>query len=333
MNKSEVWETHHKHIFMGSGKFDNKHGVGIMLNKRWRQRIIDTEYVNERAITTTILVNRQHIKFVLSSLKKKRIITLRRCTKTIEKHMAHCNRYSKRKRKTNWQLSDQEKMLETHQRCRGQRHDPHGKRPQMCHCYFHDHHASKEPNHKDMKRKHDTVKRERNSQTAKKHQYWNARARKMIPRNRWNNKKSRRHKRKRSTWHKRKDAKAQVKRENAAAAEADRTLEEAEVQKIQRRIMKSSSTEANQRGVPALIELWRQDGWTSTPCVSDDIRKDSEYDKTAGERLLEQRPHSIEKYKDEAGAQEIERSSTTSSSVNTRRRRVSALFVYRRQDV
>ena len=45
----------------GSGKFDNKLGVGIMLNKRWRQRIIDTEYMNERAITTTIVVNGQHI--------------------------------------------------------------------------------------------------------------------------------------------------------------------------------------------------------------------------------------------------------------------------------
>ena len=61
--------------------------------------------------------------------------------------------------------------------------------------------------------------------------------------------------------------------------------------------MKCSSTVTNQRGVPALIEHRRQDGWTSTPCVSDDIRKDSEYDKTAGERLPEQRPHSIEKIK------------------------------------
>ena len=31
--------------------------------------------------------------------------------------------------------------------------------------------------------------------------------------------------------------------------------------------------------------------------MSDDIRKDNEYDKTAGERLQEQRPHSIEKIK------------------------------------
>ena len=80
-------------------------------------------------------------------------------------------------------------------------------------------------------------------------------------------------------------------RENATAAEANRTLEEAEVQEIERRSMKSSSTVANQRGVPHR----RQDGWTSTPCVSDDIRKDREYDKTAGERLPEQLAHSIEK--------------------------------------
>ena len=47
--QAEIWETHHKHIFMGAGKYDNKHGVGIMPNKRWRKRIIDTEYINERA--------------------------------------------------------------------------------------------------------------------------------------------------------------------------------------------------------------------------------------------------------------------------------------------
>ena len=34
---AELWETQHKHIFMGAGKYDNKHGVGIMLNKRWRK--------------------------------------------------------------------------------------------------------------------------------------------------------------------------------------------------------------------------------------------------------------------------------------------------------
>ena len=68
--------------------------------------------------------------------------------------------------------------------------------------------------------------------------------------------------------------------------------------------MKSSSTVVNQRGVPALNEHRRQGGWTSTPCVCDDISEGREYDEMAGERLPKKRPHSIEK-KDEAGAQEI----------------------------
>ena len=63
-DKEEIWETHHKHIFMGAGKCDNQHGVGILLNKKWKQRIIDTEYINERAISTTIVVNRQRIKLM-----------------------------------------------------------------------------------------------------------------------------------------------------------------------------------------------------------------------------------------------------------------------------
>ena len=90
MNKLKYGrQTHHKHMFMGSGEFDNKHGVGIMLNKRWRQRIIDTEYINERAITTTILVNRQHIKlyFLHSKYADHHI---EKMYKTIETHMAHC---------------------------------------------------------------------------------------------------------------------------------------------------------------------------------------------------------------------------------------------------
>ena len=49
---------------MGAGRYDNKHGAGIMLNKKWSQRIIDTEYVNERAISASIEVNRQRIKLM-----------------------------------------------------------------------------------------------------------------------------------------------------------------------------------------------------------------------------------------------------------------------------
>ena len=84
------------------------------------------------------------------------------------------------------------------------------------------------------------------------------------------------------------------------------TLDEAEGQEIERRSTKCSSTAANQRGVPAQSEHRRQDGWTSTPCGSDGKRKDSEYDMTAGKRLQEQRPHPIEKIKEEEGAQEVD---------------------------
>ena len=85
---AELWETQHKHIFMGAGKYDNKHGVGIMLNKRWRKRIIDTEYINERAITTTILVNRQHIKLMSVYFPHSKY-----ADHHIEKHMLNNKKY------------------------------------------------------------------------------------------------------------------------------------------------------------------------------------------------------------------------------------------------
>ena len=80
---------------MGAGKYDNKHGVGILLNKKWKQRIIDTEYINERAISTTILVNRQRIKlmsvyFTHSGHAEHHIEKMYR---TIEKHTENCKRY------------------------------------------------------------------------------------------------------------------------------------------------------------------------------------------------------------------------------------------------
>ena len=76
-------------------KDDNKHGVGMMLNKRWRKRIIDTEYINERAITTTILVNRQHIKLMSVYFPHSKYADhhIEKMYKTIEKHMVHNNKY------------------------------------------------------------------------------------------------------------------------------------------------------------------------------------------------------------------------------------------------
>ena len=79
----------------GSWKNDNKHGVGIMLNKRWRKRIIDTEYINERAITTTILVNRQHIKLMSVYFPHSKYADhhIEKMYKTNEKHMMINKKY------------------------------------------------------------------------------------------------------------------------------------------------------------------------------------------------------------------------------------------------
>ena len=91
-----------------------------------------------------------------------------------------------------------------------------------------------------------------------------------------------------------------------AAAEAESTLAEAVAQEIERRSMMRSSTETNQRSVPAQHEHRRQDGWTSTPRWSDDEKKGSERDTTAGERLQNQRPHPLVKIEDQEGAHEVE---------------------------
>ena len=34
----EIWETQQGHIMVESGKFTNKHGVAILLNRRWRNQ-------------------------------------------------------------------------------------------------------------------------------------------------------------------------------------------------------------------------------------------------------------------------------------------------------
>ena len=64
--------------------------------------------------------------------------------------------------------------------------------------------------------------------------------------------------------------------------------------------MKYSSTAAYQRGVPARPEHGRQDP------VGVMVKKDSELDMTAGERLQKRRPHPTEKIKDEEGAHEVD---------------------------
>ena len=59
-SKAEICETHQEHIFMGAGKFENKLGVGIPLNKRWRH-IFLTDFISERAIVTLITDSNQSL--------------------------------------------------------------------------------------------------------------------------------------------------------------------------------------------------------------------------------------------------------------------------------
>ena len=46
---------------MGSGKFENKHGIGILVNNKWRNHINWTDYISERTIATSITVNKQRV--------------------------------------------------------------------------------------------------------------------------------------------------------------------------------------------------------------------------------------------------------------------------------
>ena len=74
---------------MGAGKYENKHGVGIMLNRRWKKRIVDTKYISERAIKTTIIVNRRRIDLMSVYFPHSRYADhhIEKMYKTIEKHM------------------------------------------------------------------------------------------------------------------------------------------------------------------------------------------------------------------------------------------------------
>ena len=57
--KAEIWETRQGHLYMEAGKFESKHGVGILLNKKMRRRVNWTDFISERAIAASITVNKQ----------------------------------------------------------------------------------------------------------------------------------------------------------------------------------------------------------------------------------------------------------------------------------
>ena len=64
--RKKIWESNCGPIFMGAGGFNQKHGVGILLNERWKRKIIKTENVRERMITDTIKY--QHRRIELASV-------------------------------------------------------------------------------------------------------------------------------------------------------------------------------------------------------------------------------------------------------------------------
>ena len=60
----EVWETQQGHIVVKSGKFANKHGVAILLNRRWKNQINWVPCACERVVAASISVNKQPIILV-----------------------------------------------------------------------------------------------------------------------------------------------------------------------------------------------------------------------------------------------------------------------------
>ena len=46
---------------MGAGKYDKKHGVAIIVNKRWKHRINWTKFISERATAASVIINKQPI--------------------------------------------------------------------------------------------------------------------------------------------------------------------------------------------------------------------------------------------------------------------------------
>ena len=117
----------------------------------------------------------------------------------------------------------------------------------------------------------------------------------------------------------RNNAKDQMERKNAAAAAgAESTFVDAEAQETERRSTMRSSKAENQRGGSAQHEHRRQDGWTSTPRGSDDEKKCSERDRTAGERLQNQRPHPLVRIGGEEDAHEIDARNGCSGSCDLR---------------
>ena len=57
----EIWETQQGHIMVESGKFTNKHGVAILLNRRLHNRINFIQCACERVVAMSISVNKHPV--------------------------------------------------------------------------------------------------------------------------------------------------------------------------------------------------------------------------------------------------------------------------------
>ena len=61
VSNAEMWDIQQRDKIMGSRKFENKHGIGILVNMTWTKHINWTDYISERARSTSITVNKQHV--------------------------------------------------------------------------------------------------------------------------------------------------------------------------------------------------------------------------------------------------------------------------------
>ena len=79
---AELWMTLQGHIYMGAGRFPNKHGVRKLLNRRWNNKTNWTDYISERAIAVSITVNNQPVLLisVYTPTRDTQITTLKRHT-------------------------------------------------------------------------------------------------------------------------------------------------------------------------------------------------------------------------------------------------------------
>ena len=64
----EIWETEQGHIVIESGKFTNKHGVAILLNRKWKNQINWVQCACERVVAASTSVNKQPMILVSAYL-------------------------------------------------------------------------------------------------------------------------------------------------------------------------------------------------------------------------------------------------------------------------